>query len=168
MSPHCRLPYKDPSTRSASSTFLEHLSEPEQLLRSALRWAKPGACVVVTVPALRALHTVVDDLSGHKRRFEPGELTLLLESVGLSEVVEHGIFSSTMPLQRLGRALAVGRPAVDDAGKARTMVRALRVPALPVNFALGALARAERTFGLNRARGRRGSTILGVARYRAG
>ncbi|HYP90431.1 MAG TPA: class I SAM-dependent methyltransferase [Polyangiaceae bacterium] len=145
---------------------LEHLDEPERLLRSALRWAAPGAYVLVTVPALRALHTVVDDLSGHKRRFEPGELTPLLESVGLSDVVEHGIFASTMPLQRLSRALAVRKPVLDDAAKTRTMTQALRVPALPVNLALGALARAERAQGLQQARGRVGATILGVARYR--
>jgi SAM-dependent methyltransferase len=147
---------------------LEHLSEPAELLRSALRWAKPGASLIVTVPALRALHTVVDDLSGHKRRFEPGELTVLLESAGLSDVVEYGIFSSTMPLQRIGRSFAVRSGDLDEASKTRTMERALRVPALPVNLALGALASAERALGLDRARGRMGSTILGVARYRAG
>lgn len=142
---------------------LEHLDDPEALLRSALQFAAPGALLIATVPALRSLYSVVDELSGHKRRYERGELSALFESVGVREVVEHGIFSATLPLQRLARSTRQVDTS-DPARRVAIMRHALRVPALPVNAALGLVARAERWLGLQSARGRAGATILGVGR----
>jgi 2-polyprenyl-3-methyl-5-hydroxy-6-metoxy-1,4-benzoquinol methylase len=144
---------------------LEHLAEPAGLLAGGLRWTSPGALVVATVPALRSLYTVVDQLSGHKLRYEREELVSLLESVGLREVVVHGIFASTLAIQRFERRRS-GPPADASSAEARIklMTHALRVPPLPVNAALGLLARIERLGGLKAARRRTGASYLAVGR----
>ncbi|HVJ17742.1 MAG TPA: class I SAM-dependent methyltransferase, partial [Polyangiaceae bacterium] len=131
---------------------LEHLSAPEQLLRAAIKFAAPGALLVATVPALRSLYSVVDELSGHKLRYEQGELAKLFESVGASDVVEHGIFSATLPFQRLARARKEA-DTTNPATRRSIMCQALRVPPQPVNAALGLVARVERWTGLRSARG---------------
>lgn len=112
---------------------------------------------------LCSLYTVIDEFSGHKTRFERGEMTTLFESVGLRNVEEHGIFASTLPVQRLER-LCAPKPKTPLTVEARTkvMTRALRVPASPVNAVLGLLARVERSLGLKSARGRTGASILAV------
>lgn len=149
---------------------LEHLDDPAGLLRSALKFAEPEALLIATVPALRSLHTVVDDLSGHKLRFEHGEITTLLESVGVSNVVEHGIFAATLPMQRLARSRLSGdfgggtTDTSDPATRVSIMRHALRIPSPPVNALLGLVARAERWVGLRRARNRVGASILAVGR----
>ena len=56
---------------------LEHLDDPRAMLRLCRERAAPGALFAVTVPAQQALHTVIDHLSGHKRRYEAGELGAL-------------------------------------------------------------------------------------------
>jgi 2-polyprenyl-3-methyl-5-hydroxy-6-metoxy-1,4-benzoquinol methylase len=145
---------------------LEHLSEPARLLADSLRWAAKGALVVATVPALRSLHTLVDDLSGHKLRYEKDELRALFEAAGLREVAVHGIFASTLALQRCHRrrAQAMGDASSTEA-RIRVMSRELRVPLWPVNLALGWLTRCERWLGLKAAARRTGATLLAVGRH---
>jgi hypothetical protein len=120
---------------------------------------------VATVPALRSLYTVVDELSGHKLRYEREELVALFESVGLREVVVHGIFASTLAIQRFERRRAAPPADVSSAeARIEVMTHALRVPPLPVNAALGWLARLERLGGLKAARQRTGASYLAVGR----
>jgi SAM-dependent methyltransferase len=142
---------------------LEHLERPHELLRASLKFAAPGALVLVTVPALRSLYTVVDELSGHKRRYERGEISEVLESVGVAVLAEHGIFAATLPFQRLARRTPPGASLSPDE-RVAIMRKALRVPAAPLNAALGWVARAERKLGLKTARGRAGASILAVGR----
>lgn len=145
---------------------LEHLEQPAELMKSALRWASPGALVIATVPAMRSLHTVIDDLSGHKLRYEPGQLTQLFESVGLKSVVEHGIFASTLPIQRLVRHASQFNSVDISVPEARAQLfaRALRIPPMPINIALGLLVRLERRLGLRMSQRRRGGSILAVGK----
>jgi 2-polyprenyl-3-methyl-5-hydroxy-6-metoxy-1,4-benzoquinol methylase len=146
---------------------LEHVEHPAGLLADALAWAAPDALVIATVPALRSLHTILDDLSGHKRRYERDELATLFASVGLRGVVVHGIFASTLAIQRFAQGRI--RPPQDptsDQERIRVMTHALRVPSFPLNTALGLLARAERWLGLAAARRRTGASYLVVGRCR--
>jgi SAM-dependent methyltransferase len=144
---------------------LEHLQDPEGLMRAALRWAAPNALVVATVPALRALHTVIDDLSGHKRRYEPGELGGCFTQVGLAEVVEHGIFRSSLALLKWHRGR--GRTAVPGSDEAeQLMVNNLRVPPAPVNAVMGAVCYLERRLGLAASRGKAGGSLAAVGRHK--
>lgn len=67
-------PFQGPYEVVALFDMLEHLDDPTVLLRESLRWAAPSALVVATVPALPSLWSEHDEISGHKRRFEPGKL----------------------------------------------------------------------------------------------
>ncbi len=123
------------------------------------------ALVIATVPGLRSLHTIVDDLSGHKRRYERDELAKLFTSVGLREVAVYGIFASTLAIQRFERGRArLPREVSSPDARIRVMTRALRVPAFPVNGVLGWLVRAERWLGLAAALRRKGASYLAVGR----
>jgi SAM-dependent methyltransferase len=144
---------------------LEHLDDPAALLATALRVAKPRALFVVTVPALQSLYTVVDELSGHKKRYEPGELMLLLREGGLTEIVERGIFRAIWPLLRLSRLRGRRRPDTLDADARRaTLLADARLPPRPVNELLRLLCYAEERFGFERSGGRPAPTILATAR----
>jgi 2-polyprenyl-3-methyl-5-hydroxy-6-metoxy-1,4-benzoquinol methylase len=144
---------------------LEHVEDPAGLLRDGLAFTEGGALAIATVPALCSLHTIVDDLSGHKRRYERDELAALFAAVGLHDVIVHGIFASTLAIQRFERRRT--RPPADVSsteGRIQVMTHALRVPSFPVNALLGLLTRAERLLGLAAARRRTGASYLVVGR----
>jgi len=143
---------------------LEHLEAPSDLLKAALQWAVPGALCIATVPALRSLHSLVDDLSGHKLRYERGEMASLFQAAGVENTVEYGIFASTLRLQRWERRTSETTATVSPSRRERVMKRALRVPPFPVNTLLSWLVGAERRRGLEAARNRVGATILAVGR----
>ena len=140
---------------------LEHLDEPAALLESALRLARPGARVLATVPALRSLHTVIDDLSGHKKRFEPGELSALFASVGIESIEERGMFRAIWPLLKLSRARA-RTPASALIDRRKTLLADSRVPPRIVNETLELLCRVELALAWNHAKDRRAPSILAV------
>lgn len=161
-----RLPegFRGPFDAVGFFDVLEHLDMPSDLMRAALQWAVPGALCVATVPALRSLHSLVDDLSGHKRRYESGEMASLFQSAGVANTAEYGIFASTLRLQRLERRTP---ETMADMGLSRrndVMMRALRVPPFPINALLSLLVGTERRLGLKAALNRTGATILAVGR----
>jgi SAM-dependent methyltransferase len=145
---------------------LEHLGDPLAMLRTCMQRAQPGTVFAVTVPAQRALHTVIDDLSGHKRRFEAGELGALLGAAGLVDVSERGIFRLMVPMQKAARRGAMGRDAssLDEAERRALWQANFRVPPWPLNPLLGALCDVERGLGFGGARGRAGASLLATAR----
>jgi SAM-dependent methyltransferase len=138
---------------------LEHLDDPAGLLNASLRLGAPGALVIATVPARRSLSTVIDDLSGHKRRYEPGELPALMRGCGLRHIEEHSIFRWTAPLQRLSRRRLSGvrLDALSPSDVQRIFVEHLRVPPWPINVAMGLLCRLEASVGTST---RSGATLL--------
>jgi SAM-dependent methyltransferase len=144
---------------------LEHLSDPAPLLSASIRWAKPGARVFITVPARRALHTIVDDLSGHKKRYEVGELSALMRSVGLRDPVEHGIFRLTQPLLLATRSPSsdFAHQRIDAERRREILLRSNRMPSRPVNEALRWLCAAELRILERFSRGRSGASLLAVA-----
>ncbi len=144
---------------------LEHVTDPRSLLQMAAARARPGALVIATVPALRSLHTVIDDLSGHKKRYEPGELAELMRQAGLRDVAEYGIFRWITSLLRFFRRRAVAEDAAQLGPERRKQIMAanMRLPPRPIDLALRILCTLERlTF--SRARDRPGATALAVAR----
>ncbi len=124
---------------------LEHLDDPADLITASLRLAAPGALVVATVPARRALTTVIDDLSGHKRRFEPDELSDLYQQCGIERIEETGIFRATASLQRFSRralsGIEVERLSPEDVQK--IFIDSFRIPPWPINLAMDWLCRLE-------------------------
>ncbi len=143
---------------------LEHVAEPEALVRAALRHARAGAVVIATVPAQRSLHSIIDDVSGHKQRYELGEVGQLFIRAGLAGVEERGIFRWTRPLQRLARSRYRASGSYSREQGRRALIDNLRVPARPVNAVLGAVCAIERRLGVRRSRDRAGPTLVAVAR----
>lgn len=147
---------------------LEHVEDPVALLRAGLGRVRPGALVLATVPALRELHTVIDDLSGHKQRYERGELAKVFAAAGVRDVVERGIFRWTLPLQRMARSNAkVDVASLDSDAKRAIMRNNFRVPSAPVNVALEIFCALERWLGFSSSAERPGATLLVTGRVDA-
>ena len=140
---------------------LEHLDDPEALLRAAMARLKPGGLVLATVPALQRLFSSVDEAAGHKRRYEPGELAALFERAGLSRVRERGIFRAIRALVGSRRQLLTGeRAPLTAAERRQILVADARVPAWPVNAGLALLCALEARFGWQGSLGRAGASLL--------
>lgn len=145
---------------------LEHLDDAAGLLRESVRWAAPNALVIATVPGLRSLWSEHDEISGHKRRYEPGELARLFAQVGLRSIIEHGIFRSTSIAQRFvrrGMRRDVERQRTRD-DEIDVMRQSLRIPFEPINTALKQLCALERRFGFAVSAGKAGASQLVVGR----
>jgi 2-polyprenyl-3-methyl-5-hydroxy-6-metoxy-1,4-benzoquinol methylase len=147
---------------------LEHLDKPEDLIRAALHWAQPGTLIIATVPALRSLHSVIDDLSGHKRRYEVGELARTFLDVGLSSVVEHGIFRTSLALIKQHRTRVPSGPRLEGLTSEEAdqlMIETLRVPPAPINALMRFVCSIERRFCLRASRGKTGGSLVAVGRW---
>lgn len=143
---------------------LEHLDDPVQLVRDAVAHGRPGAVFVATVPACGELFTAIDTLSGHKRRYELGQLTELFRTAGIIPVGEYGIFRSTVMLQRAVRSSSTAAPALGTEEAEQLMIEALRVPFAPINAALNGLCWLEHKLLWPWAQARRGASLLALAR----
>jgi len=139
---------------------LEHLEHPAALLRSSLPLLRPGGLVVATVPAQRRLHSVVDDLVGHRRRYEVGELAALFAQVGLRDVRERGLFRFMAPIMRLRRAKYA------RSERREILLADLAIPAAPVNLAMRLACGVERLL-FDRALGKAGASLLAVGTFTA-
>jgi hypothetical protein len=116
---------------------IEHLDDPEVMLARAAMLARPGGLVVGTVPAMMALWSRIDEQSGHKTRYSVAELRRLLASLPLALIEIAPFFRSLVPLLWVQRRLVTRRPL------RAASVANLRVPAWPVNRALGVMVSVE-------------------------
>lgn len=94
------------ATHAVCSEVLEHVDEPERLLRNASRFMSPGCRLVVTVPG--GPMTAYDRHIGHRRHFRPDELTALLRDSGFEVLLATGAGFPVFNLYRL-LMLALGR-----------------------------------------------------------
>ena len=77
------MPFRDASFVGAGLfDVLEHLDDPEVVLREARRIIGPGGFLVYTVPAFQSLWSRHDELVGHVRRYRPTEVSQLLARNG--------------------------------------------------------------------------------------
>lgn len=158
--------YQGPYSAIGFFDVLEHLSDPARLLRESLRFAQPGALLIATVPAMQSAYSIIDELSGHKSRYDPGQARRLFEEVGLVEVAEFGIFRTTHVIQRIVRSSLPALGQADRGDGDKIMMRHFRTPPKAVNAAMGWLCGLERQLGLGMARGKSGGSLLVVGRYR--
>ena len=143
---------------------LEHLEEPNTLIETALRYARSGTLVIATVPAQQRLFSIIDHLTGHKRRYDASELAMLLRRVGLDNTHEHGIFRFLVPFIHAARSPASyqttsSRPTFKQTSE--LMTRNLRVPATPINAVFRAICALECRYFLQ-SEGKTGATLLAV------
>jgi hypothetical protein len=117
---------------------------------------------MATVPALRSLFSVVDEVAGHKRRYDPGELKAAFIEAGLVDVSEHGIFRVLRPLLRARRVAGVAP--TDPAERRRIMLDDFHIPPFPLNGLLRLLCGLEVRLGFGRSRDKAGATLLAVGR----
>lgn len=96
---------------------LEHVDDPELLLRRYAKFLKPGGCLWVAVPNARSLHRLIgaaagflDDVHalsdfdrklGHRRYYDYSSLIALLGSCGYRVTVAKGIFLKPLTSSQL-------------------------------------------------------------------
>ena len=137
------------ATDAICSEVLEHLDEPEKLLRNSIPFMAPGCRLIVTVPGgpVGAFHRHI----GHRKHYTPAELRGVLERAGFVVEYTTGI---GFPFFNLYNAMIVlrGRKAIQEvAGEPGLVIRCL-------SRIFNAL------FHLNLMKF--GWQIIGVARYR--
>jgi SAM-dependent methyltransferase len=144
---------------------LEHLDDPAALVRQALAHAGPGALVIATVPAVKSLYSVVDELSGHKRRYELGELARTFAEVGLTEISEYGMFRMLRPF--VGGRRSTGPAPSGLADRHRIMRADVRIPPALLNVLLRWICSFEARVGFHCAKNRIGPSLLVMGRVAA-
>lgn len=78
------MPFADNSFDQIIATdIIEHVDNDPAALREMYRCLKPGARVLITVPAFMSLWGLQDTLAHHKRRYRKPELTAKIEAAGL-------------------------------------------------------------------------------------
>jgi len=78
---------------------VEHLDDDVKGLGEIRRVLKPGAPVVIFVPAFQALWGPNDDQSGHKRRYRLNQLRAAVEAAGLRvERISYANFAMFIPI----------------------------------------------------------------------
>jgi SAM-dependent methyltransferase len=97
---------------------VEHVEDEQKFLKDVLALAKPGALVVVSVPAYQSLFTAHDVWLGHYRRYRMGRLQEVLRDSGLRVVDSGGLFHGLLYARALGKLkeLVTGRPKDQPAG----------------------------------------------------
>ena len=73
---------KNPYDALVSSEVLEHVDDPKAIVGAFYKILKPGALVVITVPAQMRYWSPQDDMAGHQRRFEFDDFEKLMTESG--------------------------------------------------------------------------------------
>lgn len=79
---------------------LEHMEQPDVLLRQSVELLAPGGATVITVPAFDWLWTAHDDLNHHVKRYTAAEMARLVQASGL-DILERGYLFQSLILPKL-------------------------------------------------------------------
>ena len=108
------------ATQAICSEVLEHLDDPETLLRNTIPYLAPGCLLIVTVPG--GPMSAFDKHIGHRQHFRPDELRRLLERAGFEVERATGAGFPFFNLYRLA-VMARGRRLVNAAGGTSRLAR---------------------------------------------
>ncbi len=141
--------YEEQFTWVGFFDVLEHLEKPEELIKESLRFAKKGAKIIATVPARSSLFSLIDEGSGHKKRYEKNELKQQLKQMGFKDVHEYGIFRWTVPLLKLQRHLIHSRykNEKNEAGFSKALTENFKVPPRIINLMMEGMCQIELVCG---------------------
>ncbi|MCK6580266.1 MAG: methyltransferase domain-containing protein [Anaerolineae bacterium] len=132
------IPYDSAFDLIGAFDVIEHIEDDAAALAQMYRALKPGGGLLISVPQHRALWSIVDEVSYHKRRYERGELLRRVEAAGFRVIRTTSFVSLLLPLMLLTRA----RKPADEA--AFDLYAEFKLnPA--VNAALSAVMAAETT-----------------------
>ena len=129
-------------TYTASRTFaivllldvLEHVPDPEDLVRRSAALLSPGGVILATVPAFDWLWTSHDELNHHVRRYTAAEMRELMNRAGLKVLETRYLFPSLVLPKLVVRA---------KEAFLRSSPRVPRIPPRALNAALAYWFRAE-------------------------
>lgn len=141
---------------------LEHLPDHEGALREIARAVAPGGLLFVTVPAMQAFWSYVDEVGHHQRRYHVADFAPLARATGWRLLDCRYFMFFLSPLLRWSRsrrARAVGRMTFDE--RLALAQRGDAIPPGPINLALSAVFAGETPLG-HRLRFPWGSSLLAV------
>jgi SAM-dependent methyltransferase len=138
------------ATHAVCSEVIEHVNEPEQMLRNASDYLAPGCILVVTLPG--GPMSAFDRHIGHRRHYTPDDLCRLLGDAGF--VVERAS-GAGFPFFNLYRLVVIAR------GERLAAEAANRRPSALARFAMSVF---RVLFRLNLAGTRLGWQTFAVAR----
>ncbi len=98
-----RLPFSEAFDVIGAFDVIEHIDEDDTVLAQIRRAVKPNGGLMLTVPQHGFLWSEVDAISGHKRRYEPGELEAKVESAGFEILYTTSFMSLLLPALFLSR-----------------------------------------------------------------
>ncbi len=143
---------------------LEHIQDHEGALRGIRRAVAPGGLLFVTVPALKAFWSYVDDVGNHQRRYQVGDFAPLAQSTGW-ELLDCRYFmfllSPLLWLRRSSQGRAVGQLTSDQ--RLELAQKGDEVPPWLINQGLWAIFASETPIG-HLVRFPWGTSILAVMR----
>jgi hypothetical protein len=89
---------------------IEHVEDDLGFVTECVRRLRRGGLLMLTTPAGAARFSASDELDGHFRRYDPADLSVLLESAGL-ELVELRRYGAPLgnALERAWEALAIAK-----------------------------------------------------------
>jgi SAM-dependent methyltransferase len=123
---------------------VEHLAQPEEMLRACAALLRSGGLLVGTAPALSALWSDYDAFAGHRLRYDRHSIRALFLRAELPTPRVSYFFQGLLP-GMLGRRALIGRgKAGGEEGRRSAQHLALDAPRPWVNQALGGLCAIER------------------------
>ena len=137
---------------------LEHTSDDSAFLEASLHCARPGALVLVNVPAAPALFSRYDVAAGHQRRYTKATLLRLFDACGVEPISIAPWGLTLVPV------LGVRKLALRFVGDEDVIRVGFVPPAGWVGAVFGALMRVETSLSL---RMPYGASIAAVGRLRA-
>lgn len=141
--------------------IVEHFDDDLAVCTELLRVLRPGAEIVLSVPAWPALWSPHDEFLHHKRRYRPAELAALLDRTGFERIETRGFNFLLLPpiwlvrrLKARGQARSGGAPEGTDFFDLPRPLNALLaglfaieaalVRALPIRWGVSIMVRARK------------------------
>jgi 2-polyprenyl-3-methyl-5-hydroxy-6-metoxy-1,4-benzoquinol methylase len=137
------LPFRDQFDVAMLCDVIEHCPDDVAVLRNARGAVRPGGAILITVPAHHVLWTTVDDISGHKRRYDASMLRAAIEEAGLGVRLIRYFNSLLLPIQLLQRLGMREQPTATYEDRERIARQSLTLPPAPLNRLLADLLSAD-------------------------
>ena len=123
-----RVPFANQFDVAMLCDVIEHTSDDSAVLREASRALKPRGVIVITVPANPHMWTIVDEVSGHKRRYTRTTLAEAIQKADLRVRALHYFNSVLYPVQLFQRRFLKRRAISSDADRLDVFHQSLRMP----------------------------------------